>query len=142
LANGGDMGKIRHIAISSDQPGKAADFFKAAFGLQELHRHGIDEVTGEARVGAAVGLTDGYFNLTLIKFATDQTGVGLDYNGLHHFGFQVDDMDQHTVLLEGMGSPCIADESMMPPGAHLEIKFRGPDNVVFDISDRPWPGTK
>ena len=29
----------------------------------------------------------------------------------------------------------------IPPGAHFEIKFRGPDNVVFDISDRPWPGS-
>jgi catechol 2,3-dioxygenase-like lactoylglutathione lyase family enzyme len=136
------MGKIRHIAISSDQPGKAAAFFKEAFGLQEVRSHGIDELTGEARVGAAVGLTDGYFNITFIKFATDRTGVGLDYTGIHHFGFQVDDMDEHTALLEGMGAPCIADKSMMPPGAHLEIKFRGPDGVVFDITDRPWPGTK
>jgi hypothetical protein len=24
--------------------------------------------------------------------------------------------------------------------AHTEIKFRGPDNVVFDLSPSPWPG--
>jgi methylmalonyl-CoA/ethylmalonyl-CoA epimerase len=136
------MGKIRHIAIASDEPGKAAAFFKEAFGLQEVRSNGIDAATGEARMGAAVGLTDGYLNLTFIKFATDQTGVGLGYTGIHHFGFQVDDMDEHTVLLEGLGAPCIADKNAMPPGAHLEIKFRGPDGVVFDITDRPWPGTK
>jgi len=25
-------------------------------------------------------------------------------------------------------------------GAHYEIKFRGLDDVVFDISPLPWPG--
>ena len=28
----------------------------------------------------------------------------------------------------------------MPATAHVEIKFRAPDNVVFDISPLPWPG--
>ena len=136
------MARIRHIAIASDDPGKAAAFFKAAFGLREVRSNGIDAVSGAAAPGAAVGLTDGELNLTFIKFAVDQTGVGLDYSGLHHFGVQVDDMDEHTVLLEGLGAPCIAGRDAIPPGAHLEIKFRGPDGVVFDISDRPWPGTK
>ena len=135
------MARIRHIAIASDDPGKAAAFFKDAFGLRELHRNGIDE-DGNARPGAAIGLTDGEFNLTLIKFGVDQTGVGLDYRGIHHFGVQVDDMDQHTEVLESMGAPLIAGYDAIPPGAHKEIKFRGPDGVVFDISDRPWPGTK
>ena len=43
-------------------------------------------------------------------------------------------MDKHTEVLEGMGAPCIAGRDVIPPGAHLEIKFRGPDGVVFDIS--------
>jgi catechol 2,3-dioxygenase-like lactoylglutathione lyase family enzyme len=127
------MGRIRHIAIASDDPHKAAAFFKDAFGLTEVRRD---------PKASAVGLTDGELNLTFIKFAHDQTGVGLDFRGIHHFGVQVDDMDAHTELLEGMGAPCIAGRDAIPPGAHLEIKFRGPDGVVFDISDRPWPGTK
>ena len=28
------MAQIRHIAIASDHPGKAADFYKKAFGFQ------------------------------------------------------------------------------------------------------------
>ena len=137
------MARIRHIAIASDDPGKAAAFFKAAFGLREVRRNGGDGTATEATPapGSAVGLTDGELNITFIKFANDQTGVGLDFTGIHHFGVQVDDMDQHTTLLEGMGAPCIAGRDVIPPGAHLEIKFRGPDGVVFDISDRPWPGT-
>ena len=127
------MARIRHIAIASDDPSKAAAFFKDAFGLTEVRRD---------PKATAIGLTDGELNLTFIKFAVDQTGVGLDFRGIHHFGVQIDDMDEHQEKLEGMGYPCIAGRDVIPPGAHLEIKFRGPDDVVFDISDRPWPGTK
>jgi catechol 2,3-dioxygenase-like lactoylglutathione lyase family enzyme len=127
------MARIRHIAIASDNPHEAAEFFKGAFGLTEVRRD---------PKATAVGLTDGELNLTFIKFANDQTGVGLDFRGIHHFGVQIDDIDEHTEILEGMGAPCIAGRDAIPPGAHLEIKFRGPDGVVFDITDRPWPGTK
>jgi catechol 2,3-dioxygenase-like lactoylglutathione lyase family enzyme len=136
------MARIRHIAIASDNPAKAAAFFKDAFGLREVRRNGGDgTVSDEPAPGSAIGLTDGELNLTFIKFGVDQTGVGLDYTGIHHFGIQVDDMDKQTVVLEGLGAPCIAGKDAIPPGAHLEIKFRGPDGVVFDITDQPWPGT-
>jgi catechol 2,3-dioxygenase-like lactoylglutathione lyase family enzyme len=129
---GTTLARIRHIAIASEDPHQAAAFFKDAFGLQTLPYDG----------GPAVGLTDGELNITFIKFGVDQTGVGLDYRGIHHFGVQVDDMDEQSVVLESLGAPCIAGRDAIPPGAHLEIKFRGPDDVVFDISDRPWPGTR
>ena len=138
------MARIRHIAIASSDPAKAAAFFKDAFGLREIRRSGgggVGTGAGKPAPGSAIGLTDGELNLTFIKFAVDQTGVGLDYTGIHHFGIQVDDMDDQTIVLERMGAPCIAGRDAMPPGAHLEIKFRGPDNVVFDITDQPWPGT-
>lgn len=136
------MARIRHIAIQSDHPGKAAEFFKQAFGLREVRRNGLDPANPDiAGRPSAVGLTDGELNLTFIKPGADQTGVGLDFAGIHHFGIQVDDIDEHTTLLEDLGAPCIAGRDAIPPGAHLEIKFRGPDGVVFDISDRPWPGT-
>ena len=36
------MLKIRHIALASDHPGKAAEFYKTAFGFKELRRFGLD----------------------------------------------------------------------------------------------------
>jgi hypothetical protein len=30
----------------------------------------------------------------------------------------------------------------MPPGAHAEYKFRGPDGVVFDITREEWEGSE
>jgi len=36
------MLKIRHIALASDHPGKAAEFYKTAFGFREIKRFGLD----------------------------------------------------------------------------------------------------
>jgi methylmalonyl-CoA/ethylmalonyl-CoA epimerase len=135
------MAQIRHIAIASDNPGKTADFYKKAFGLKEIARHGIDPNNPEiSKRPSGVVLSDGYLSIAILKLARDQTGVGLDYQGLHHIGFVVDDLDSWTRHLEAHGAPNITTLADMPPTAHTEIKFRGPDNVVIDISPAPWPG--
>src|SRR5438128_1892110 len=92
LTLGGEtMAQIRHIAIASDHPGKAADFYKKAFGFREVARHGFDPKNlDDAPSGCAVIVTDGYISMALPKLARDQTGVGLDYGGLHHSGLVVD----------------------------------------------------
>jgi catechol 2,3-dioxygenase-like lactoylglutathione lyase family enzyme len=138
------MARIRHIAIASKDPAKAAEFFKNALGWKEVARRGqapVGSKPGEHPGNNAVTLTDGHINISLIRFRADQIGRGLDYEGLHHIGVVVDDVDEWTPKLEALGSPLIAGKDAIPPGAHFEIKFRGPDNVVFDISDRPWPGS-
>jgi methylmalonyl-CoA/ethylmalonyl-CoA epimerase len=135
------MAQIRHIAIASEHPGKAADFYKKAFGFREVARHGFDPSNPDvAPRPCAVILTDGYISMAILKLAVDQTGVGLDYQGLHHIGVVVDDLDGWTTHLEALGAPNITTLEDMPPNAHIEIKFRGPDNVVFDISPKTWPG--
>ena len=83
-------------------------------------------------------LTDGTLNIAILKFAEDQLGKGLDYIGIHHFGVVVDDVEDWTVRLEKMGAPQI--EAPMPTGAHAEFKFKGPDGVVFDITQSNWEG--
>jgi catechol 2,3-dioxygenase-like lactoylglutathione lyase family enzyme len=135
------MAQIRHIAIASDHPFRAAEFYKKAFGFREITRNGFDpSKPDEAPRPCSVLLTDGYLNIALLKLGTDQTGVGLDYQGLHHIGLVVDDLDGWTQHIEALGAPNITTLADMPPTAHTEIKFRGPDNVVFDLSPSPWPG--
>jgi catechol 2,3-dioxygenase-like lactoylglutathione lyase family enzyme len=131
------MAKLRHIAIAAEDPYATAEFYKQAFDFVEVRR---TQPAGEGK-SYGVFLSDGTLNIAVLRFGWDQ-GHGLDFRGIHHFGVQIDDMDEHQEKLEGMGYPCIAGRDVIPPGAHLEIKFRGPDDVVFDISDRPWPGTK
>lgn len=135
------MAQIRHIAISSDNPSKAAEFYKKAFGFREVARHNLPPgVVEEAPRPSTVVLTDGHISIAILKFGRDQTGVGLDYQGLHHIGVVVDDPEAWTPHLEALGAPNITTAADMPPTAHWEIKFRGPDNVVFDISHLEWPG--
>jgi hypothetical protein len=84
------MAQIRHIAIASDHPFKAAEFYKKAFGFREIARNGFDpSKPDEAPRPCSVLLTDGYLNIALLKLGKDQTGVGLDYQGLHHIGLVV-----------------------------------------------------
>jgi catechol 2,3-dioxygenase-like lactoylglutathione lyase family enzyme len=137
------MPQIRHIAISSDNPSKAAEFYKTALGLKEVVRFGLPPgVVEDAPRPSTVILTDGHISIALLKFGKDQTGVGLDYQGLHHIGFVVDDPDAWAQHLETLSSPQITRPDDMPATAHWEIKFRGPDNVVFDISHLEWPGAE
>ena len=135
------MAQIRHIAIACDHPGKTADFYRQAFGFKEIRRFGFAPKNPDIAPGACgVIVTDGYISLALLKLAVDQTGVGLDFRGLHHIGLVVDDLDTWTKHLEALGAPNITTLEQMPPNAHIEIKFRAPDNVVFDISPETWPG--
>src|SRR5262245_38279844 len=135
------MAQIRHISIASDHPGKTADFFKKAFGFREVSRHGLDPANPDvAPRPSNVVLTDGHISIGIIKFAKDQIGVGIDYRGLHHFGLVVDNLAEWTRHLESLGAPNLTTLADLPANAHTEIKFRGPDNVVFEISPSPWPG--
>lgn len=135
------MAQIRHISIASDHPGKTAEFFKKAFGFREVARNGFDLANSDlAPRPSSVILTDGHISIGIIKFAKDQIGVGLDYRGLHHFGLVVDNLAEWTQHLKSLGASNLTTLAELPANAHTEIKFRGPDNVVFDISPSPWPG--
>ena len=108
--------------------------------LIQLRRFGLDpNKPDEAPRPSGVFLTDGVLNIAILKFANDQLGKGIDFVGIHHFGVVVDDVEDWTRKLENMGAPCLHEA--MPPGAHAEYKFRGPDGVVFDITKDSWEGS-
>ena len=132
--------RIRHIAIASDHPGKAADFYCKTFGFKEMRRFGMDPNNPDvAKRPSGAFLTDGHINIAILKFDNDQLGKGLDYLGLHHFGVVVDDTEAWMRKFEQMGLERVPYEA--PPGGQAETKYRGPDGVVFDITDHPWEGS-
>lgn len=135
------MARIRHLAIASADPRKAAAFYVEALGLTEVKRFGFDPAAPD-RVpnGSGVILTDGELNVTILKFSTDQLGHGMDYTGLHHIGFRVEDVAGTAKKLETLGVPVMMTGDQIAPGTHVELKYRGPENVVFDIADTPWLG--
>ena len=125
--------KLRHIAIATTDPETTAAFYKEAFGFEEVGRTNTPLATG-------VYLSDGNLNLAILRFHTDQLGRGLDYVGLHHFGIHVADPDDTTARLKNAGA-VQKTERPTQPTSFFEVKFVGPDGVVFDISEHGWIGT-
>ena len=133
--------RIRHIAMASDHPGKAAEFYKSTFGFRELRRFGLDPARPDfAPRPSGVFLTDGAINIAILKFNDDQLKKGIDYIGLHHIGVVVDDVQAWMDKLEGMGLERVPYD--IPPNSHAEYKYRGPDGVVFDITGHAWEGSE
>ena len=128
------MARIKHIALTTKDPGKVAEFYKQAFGLEEVRRN-------EA---GSVWLTDGYISLAVLNWKTEKNGdvgpMGPNFSGIHHFGFQVDDEDTSTeTLQDAMKVPLTrftGDPTKSPTGGGaFEMKVSGPDEVVIELSD-------
>jgi methylmalonyl-CoA/ethylmalonyl-CoA epimerase len=128
------MSKIRHIAIAVPDPDKAARFYEKALGLKRV---------GETHSALADGvyLTDGYINLAFLNYRTDEAAGrerGKDYVGVHHFGVQVDDLDQSAKAIESEGGRFFMDLPTDRNSVDYEAKYRDPNGIIFDISHRGW----
>jgi catechol 2,3-dioxygenase-like lactoylglutathione lyase family enzyme len=132
------MTKIKHIALTTQDPDKTAAFYKEAFGLKEIRRS----------PNGAVFLTDGYINLAILNWKTEKdadVGVnGPNYSGIHHFGFEVDDLEEAAEKIEKVHGQRLSqkdglDTAMAPRGPrNVEVKWAGPDGVVLDVSHTGW----
>jgi catechol 2,3-dioxygenase-like lactoylglutathione lyase family enzyme len=128
-------GKIRHIAISVQDPWAAAEFYKQAFGLEELGET-------DSNLAEGVFLTDGVINLALLKFKSDVAaqGTGKDFVGLHHVGFWVDDAVASGETATKAGATWIMGDPQVKGG--YEVKYTDPAGVIFDISEEGWGGAQ
>ena len=129
------MAKIRHIAITTENPPEVAAFYKEAFEMQEIVRN-----------ERQVLLSDGYINLTITKCKTEQDADlganGSNVSGIQHIGFQVDDLDATSQKMgAAKGELLIARDRIGEPKektGRAESKWSGPDGVVIDISEPGW----
>jgi len=132
------MPKIKHIALTTQNPDKVAAFYKEAFDMQEVRRS----------PNGAVFLTDGYINLAILNWKTAKdadVGVnGPNFSGIHHFGFEVDTLEETAEKLEKVQAQRLSqrdgmDTAMGPRGPrNVEVKWAGPDGVVLDVSHTGW----
>ena len=135
------MARIKHIALTTKEPGKVAEFYKAAFGLKELRRS----------PNGAVLLSDGHINLAILNHKDERSldlgAHGPNFSGIHHFGFEVDDLDAACANLEAAHADRLSAKDGVDAGmaggghANFEMKWSGPDGVVIDISHTGWEGT-
>ena len=130
------MAKLRHLAIATDDPDATAQFYVDVFGLSRVRT-----AQGAAHYGHI--LTDGTINLAILRFTTDEAaGVekGASFVGLHHIGFEVDDVEETARRVAAAGATArhdINDALGLDRTKYVkgELKFSGPDDVIFDLSE-------
>ncbi|PYO56571.1 MAG: bleomycin resistance protein [Candidatus Rokuibacteriota bacterium] len=138
------MPKIKHIALSTQDPDGTARFYVDVFGMKQIGR--IDSPTVRGYF-----LSDGDINIAILNFKTDAAaGVerGKGFSGIHHIGFQVESLDAIAERLAAAGSERRDDvNEALGVGqarqryANVEVKYRGPDGVMLDVSETGWVGT-
>ena len=139
------MARIKHIALVTDDPAKTAEFYKQHFGLTELYRR--PSGTGEH----GVWLSDGYIYFAILKYGDEGApklgpGQSSELRGIHHIGFQVDNVVTKEAELKAAGvkpvpmSPREMREQVAggPPSDAVNLKYLGPDEVQFDVRQRGW----
>ena len=140
------MARIKHIALVTDDPVTTAEFYKQHFGLTELYRR--PSHTGER----GVWLSDGYIYFAILKYGDADApklgpGQTSDLRGIHHIGFQVDDLaatakalDQAQVapVPREKGDPGDPTPMFAISEGAANLKYLGPDAVQFDVRHKGW----
>jgi catechol 2,3-dioxygenase-like lactoylglutathione lyase family enzyme len=128
-------GYLRHVALSVADPWETAAFYKESFGLEE-----VTELDGPLAEG--VFLTDGVVNLAILHFKSDEAsqGTGVDYVGLHHIGFWVDDVIASGKQVRDAGATWIMGDPNNPDG--YEVKHTDLSKIIFDIAAHGWAGAQ
>ena len=138
------MAKIKHIALSTQDPEKTARFYIDVFGMKQIGKVDHAAVSG-------FFLSDGDLNVAVLKFKNDAVAGaerGKDYVGIHHIGFQVESLEAIADRLAAAGSQRRDDvNEALGVGqssqrhANVEVKYGGPDGVMLDVSETGWVGT-
>jgi catechol 2,3-dioxygenase-like lactoylglutathione lyase family enzyme len=120
------QGKLRHIGIACKDPHATADFYVKVFGMKK-----IGEIDPNHKHAVGVYLTDGVINITVIRFKTVEYAgedYGLDFVGVHHIGFEIDDHAAVRKAIEENGG------HYMWAGGRDHQKFRDPDNIILEVT--------
>jgi catechol 2,3-dioxygenase-like lactoylglutathione lyase family enzyme len=138
------MPKIKHIAISTQDVDKTAKFYIDVFGMKEVGK--VDSMGARGYY-----LTDGDINLAILNFKNDVVAGaerGKEWSGIHHIGFQVDDLESIADKLATAGAPRRDDINEAlgvghgpRHGGNVEVKYTAPDGVTVDVSESGWVGT-
>ena len=141
------MAQIRHIAIQTQDEEATARFYIENFGLKEVKKLDSPRASGYY-------LTDGHLNLAILRFKNDVVaGVerGTGWSGIHHIGFQVESLEEIADKLANTTVAKPRDDINIALGlgaggaqaghGNVEVRYSGPDNVTFDVSQTGWMGT-
>jgi catechol 2,3-dioxygenase-like lactoylglutathione lyase family enzyme len=118
-----------HIHLRSADPRKAADWYHRMFGARVIE---TPQPSGPPRIDLDInGLA------VFIARSDAQTPAGPrdQHNGLDHFGFKVDSLEQAAAELKAKGAEFSMEPRTLPSG--LKIAFvRGPEGERVEIVER------
>ncbi len=127
------MARIRHVALVVKDLEATADFYQKAFGLKR-------SPLSEGPTARRIYMSDGHVNLALLQYK-GETGSGLKdasgFVGVHHFGFQVEDLSKQQERIEDAGGEFFFDLGD-PDDDDFERKFKDPNGIIFDINWKGW----
>lgn len=110
-----DKPKLNHMAIMCREPDGLKGYYRRWFGFEEL---GYTE-------GGTIHLTDGYFNMALMKerpqIAEEDQGLGL-----YHIGFHVENIEEIKQRLREF-DPSIQLEKRPREDTYSEYRIKEPD---------------
>lgn len=125
------MAKLRHLAVTTHDPDATASFYVDSFDLTRVSSF-------HAWWGRGHVLTDGTISVSILEYfdsAAAGAERGASFVGLHHIGFEVDDVDACSRRVHAAGARArhdISDALGIPDDASIK-EFEGPDGVVFDL---------
>lgn len=136
------MAKLRHIALSVKDPEKAADFYCEAFDMERVGKT-------DSPLAKGCYVSDGVINIALLAYKTDEWAGyvegederGKDWQGIHHLGFWVDDLEETERKIEKAGGKYFQGRpTEKSPDTFYEMKFRDPHGVIVDCTHLGWGG--
>ncbi len=119
------MAKIRHIAIKVEDQEKAANFYKQTFGMTEAWRGPVRDDGNRA-----IYLTDGYINMAVLPARGGREGID-------HFGFQVENLDETLKSAQVSGAKTDA-EAKPKDGRFAEMGVHDPVGQLVDVTVHGW----
>ncbi len=127
---------VNHVHLKSEDPGKTADWFVEAFGLEiradDMRPSGDRFISCFDSKDFNINISGQRVNLgEEMEPASAETRFGLE-----HFGFDVDDMDSELERLKGLGAELKEGPINTPTG--LTIAFiSAPGPIRIELIQRP-----
>ena len=113
--------KVRHVAVMTKNREKMVEFYQRVFGLEP--KRGF---------GGAIYMSDGQVNIALIEIKRDD-----QQEGISHYGFEVDDLEQIKENLSVAGFPVKIDSKS---DKDSDFRVQDPDGRWVDLAvNRRWP---
>jgi catechol 2,3-dioxygenase-like lactoylglutathione lyase family enzyme len=120
------MSRLNFLAIMCDEPSRMRDWYQRWLGFKEYDR------TPEG----TIYVTDGHFSVGLLQRGR-APGEDDQERGVHHLGFQIDDILEIERNLEEF-DPSIRIEERPREDPYARYRIRDPEGIIVDLSERGY----